>query len=124
MKRVLPRAEFRDWFGRFLPDLAAGEPPSLFTSATVSDRSDGKIAHLDGFNLTRAWCWRGLADALAPELATLAHDTAETHLDASMPHDAGHFMGEHWHATFAFPATGSAHVRSPTHYTPEATKKE
>src|SRR3546814_9697927 len=45
---------FRDWFGRFLPDLAAGEPPSLFTPATVSDRSDGKIAHLDGFNLTRA----------------------------------------------------------------------
>src|SRR3546814_8080427 len=85
MKRVLPRAEFRDWFGRFLPDLAAGEPPSLFTPATVSDRSDGKIAHLDGFNLTRAWCWRGLADALAPELATLAHDTAETHLDASLP---------------------------------------
>ena len=66
MRRVLPEAEFRAWFDGFLPDLEAGEPKSLFTPAFVSDRSDGKIAHLDGVNLSRAWCWRGLADALDP----------------------------------------------------------
>ena len=94
-------ADFRAWFDAFLPDLAAGAPRSLFTPAFVSDRSDGKIAHLDGVNLSRAWCWRGLADALEPELAALARETADAHLDASLPHVAGDYMGEHWLATFA-----------------------
>jgi hypothetical protein len=101
MKRVLEPGPFRTWLDGFLPHLAAGEPRSLFTPAAVSDRSDGKIAHLDGFNLTRAWCWRGLADALDPALAERARTTAEAHLDASLPHVAGDYMGEHWLATFA-----------------------
>jgi hypothetical protein len=94
-------ADFADWFERFLPDLAAGRPRALFTPALVSDRSDGKIAHLDGVNLSRAWCWRGLASALDPELAALARETADVHLDTSLPHVAGDYMGEHWLATFA-----------------------
>ncbi len=101
MKRVLAPDRFRTWLDGFLPHLTAGEPRSLFTPAIVSDRSDGKIAHLDGFNLCRAWCWRGLADALEPALAEQALATAETHLDASLPHVAGDYMGEHWLATFA-----------------------
>jgi len=101
MKRVLPREEFAGWLALFLPSLAAEEPKSLFTPATVSDRSDGKIAHLDGTNLSRAWCWRGLVDGLAPDLAALAHETADRHLKASLPHVAGDYMGEHWLATFA-----------------------
>ncbi len=101
MKRVLPREEFVSWFSRFLPRLAASEPQSLFTPAFVSDRSDGKIAHLDGVNLSRAWCWRSLADALPPDLAALAQETADVHLAASLPHVAGDYMGEHWLATFA-----------------------
>jgi Protein of unknown function (DUF2891) len=101
MRRVLPARDFPIWFDGFLPDLAAGEPRALFEPAFVSDRSDGKIAHLDGFNLCRAWCWRGLADALDPALAELAHSTADLHLDASLPHVAGDYAGEHWLATFA-----------------------
>ena len=101
IRRVLPPHDFRAWFAQFLPDLAAGEPRSLFWPAFVSDRSDGKIAHLDGVNLSRAWCWRGLADALDPDLAELASRTADEHLDASLPHVAGDYMGEHWLATFA-----------------------
>ena len=101
LRRVLPREEFCAWFGAFLPDLAAGEPRSLFKPAFVSDRSDGKIAHLDGVNLSRAWCWRGLADVLDLDLAKLARRTADDHLDASLPHVAGDYMGEHWLATFA-----------------------
>ncbi len=101
MRRVMSREAFRLWFDLFLPDLAAGQPRSLFTPAFVSDRSDGKIAHLDGVNLSRAWCWRGLADALDPELAALARETADEHLDASLPYVAGEYMGEHWLATFA-----------------------
>ncbi|MEA3042605.1 MAG: hypothetical protein QOH47_443 [Sphingomonadales bacterium] len=101
MRRALPERAFRPWFDAFLPDLAAGSPRSLFTPAFVSDRSDGKIAHLDGVNLSRAWCWRALAGALGPELAALARETADAHLDASLPHVAGDYMGEHWLATFA-----------------------
>jgi hypothetical protein len=101
MRRVLGPEPFRAWFEDFLPDLAGGEPRTLFTPAFVSDRSDGKIAHLDGTNLSRAWCWRGISDALSPEYAALASETAEAHLDASLPHVAGDYMGEHWLATFA-----------------------
>jgi hypothetical protein len=101
MRRCLPGRDFRPWFDAFLPRLAAREPASLFTPAFVSDRSDGKIAHLDGVNLSRAWCWRGLADALVPPLADIALATADAHLYASLPHVAGDYMGEHWLATFA-----------------------
>jgi hypothetical protein len=101
MRRVLGAANFAAWFGDFLPDIAAGEPATLFRPAFVSDRSDGKIAHLDGLNLSRAWCWRGIADALDTDLAGLALDSAAHHLQASLPHVAGEYMGEHWLATFA-----------------------
>jgi len=101
MRGCLPEGAFRTWFDAFLPRLAEREPASLFTPAHVSDRSDGKIAHLDGVNLSRAWCWLSLAGALDPPLARLARDTAEAHLAASLPHVAGDYMGEHWLATFA-----------------------
>ncbi|MDV5824409.1 DUF2891 domain-containing protein [Sphingobium naphthae] len=103
MSRILNRAAFAAWFHDFLPVLSQGEPATLFTPATVSDRSDGKIAHLDGLNLSRAWCWRGIAAALGPDdpVSPLAQRAAQVHLDASLPHVAGDYMGEHWLATFA-----------------------
>lgn len=101
MRRAHDPETFRSWFGAFLPRLDQGEPKSLFEPAFVSDRSDGKIVHLDGTNLSRAWCWRGIADALEPKLADLARRTADAHLDSSLPHVAGDYMGEHWLATFA-----------------------
>ena len=99
--RALAEPEFAGWFGGFLPELDAGQPATLFIPVIVSDRSDGKIAHLDGLNLSRAWCWRSLAPLLPPDEAQLAYDTAEAHLEAAMPHVAGDYMGEHWLATFA-----------------------
>src|SRR5206468_1484245 len=84
-------ALFPIWFDQFLPRIAAREPATLFRPAIVSDRSDGKIAHLDGFNLSRAWCWRALG---YPE-------HADPHLAAAMPHLSGDYMGEHWLASFA-----------------------
>jgi hypothetical protein len=103
MSRVLPKAEFVCWFNTFLPDAAIGRPASLFTPAVVSDRSDGKIAHLDGLNLSRAWCWRAMANVLGPEHAVspIAEQAAMQHLNASLPHVSGDYMGEHWLATFA-----------------------
>ena len=101
MSRVWAPGPFAGWLAAFLPRLREREPQSLFAPAFVSDRSDGKIAHLDGLNLSRAWCWRGLADALDPALAALARESADVHLEASLPHVAGDYMGEHWLATFA-----------------------
>ena len=103
LRRLLPPAEFQAWFRDYLPRAAHRQPASLFTPATVSDRSDGKIAHLDGLNFSRAWCWRELAATLpfADPLAAVAEATAEAHLAASLPHVAGDYMGEHWLASFA-----------------------
>lgn len=103
MRRVLPDAEFASWFSAFLPRLALREPATLFTPATVSDRSDGKLAHLDGLNLSRAWCQRSLARSMAPDdprTAILAASAGE-HIAAGLAHVAGDYMGEHWLATFA-----------------------
>jgi len=103
MRRVLAPDEFRAWFVGFLPRLEAGEPATLLSPARVSDRSDGKIAHLDGLNLSRGWCWRAIAAALpASEPArAIAQDAAARHLEAALPHVAGDYMGEHWLASFA-----------------------
>lgn len=102
LRRLLPAAEYRAWLADFLPRAATGEPVSLFTPATVTDRTDGKIAHLDGLNLSRAWCWREIAAATDDEaLARAASEAATRHLVASLPHVAGDYMGEHWLASFA-----------------------
>lgn len=103
MGRVLPASAFQQWLDDFLPDLAAGRPETLMTPATVSDRADGKLSHLDGLNLSRAWCWRGIAARLPQThvVQQLAAQAAERHLAASLPHLADDYMGEHWLATFA-----------------------
>lgn len=101
MRIVLGKADFAEWFKAFLPRLDMGEPASLFVPAAPSDRSDGKIAHLDGCNLSRAWCWRSIADVLSPDGAAQAGQIAERHLAASLAHVEGDYMGEHWLASFA-----------------------
>ena len=102
MSHILPHADFTAWFDGFLPDAATGMPTTLFTPATVSDRSDGKIAHLDGLNLSRAWCWRRIAATLRSHaVQPLAAAAITAHLDASLPHVTGDYMGEHWLASFA-----------------------
>ena len=95
--------DFPAWFDAFLPRAADQQPATLFTPATVSDRSDGKIAHLDGLNLSRAWNWRTIAAALGPThpVTPVAEDAAERHLAAALPHVTGDYMGEHWLASFA-----------------------
>lgn len=104
MRRVLPPAEFHAWLKRYLPGLDRKEPKSLFEPAKVSDRSDPQIVHLDGLNLSRAWCLRGIAGALPvrdPARNTLLAAAAR-HAAASLPHIAsGDYAGEHWLASFA-----------------------
>ncbi|MDP1618848.1 MAG: DUF2891 domain-containing protein [Phenylobacterium sp.] len=103
MQHILPYGEFAGWLDGFLPRLARREPATLFQPASVSDRSDGKIAHLDGLNLSRAWCWREIAAALPADdpRRPIALEAADVHLDAALPHVTGDYMGEHWLASFA-----------------------
>jgi hypothetical protein len=103
MRCVLPPDAFAAWLSAFLPRLADGEPAALFRPATVSDRSDGRIVHLDGLNLSRAWSWRCIAGALpgSDPRRAVAEAVAEEHLAAGLPHVAGDYMGEHWLATYA-----------------------
>ena len=104
MRRVLPPDEFRPWLRQFLPDLARGEPKSLLTPARVTDRSDPQLVHLDGLNLSRAWCMRSIAAALPaddPARKVLA-DSAALHAEAALRWvNSGNYMGEHWLASFA-----------------------
>ncbi len=103
LRRLLPPSEFAPWLTAYLPRAAQRLPTSLFTPVTVSDRSDGKIAHLDGLNLSRAWCWREIAATLPVDhpLAVVAEAAAQAHMAVSLPHVAGDYMGEHWLASFA-----------------------
>jgi hypothetical protein len=100
MARAQP-ADFAAWFAHFLPGLANCQPATLFEQAAVSDRSDGKIAHLDGLNLSRAWCWREIASLLDGDKRAIAQASADEHLAAALPHIAGDYAGEHWLASFA-----------------------
>ena len=99
-----PAGEFPAWLGRFLPGLAKGEPKTLFVPATVTDRTDPQLVHLDGLNLSRAWCLRGVAAALPrddPARRVLA-EAAARHAEAGLRHVAsGDYAGEHWLASFA-----------------------
>lgn len=104
MSKILP--DFATWFDAFLPDAKLN---SLLTPAHVSDRNDPKIAHLDGLNLSRAWCFKHIVRALPAShpLHAAIDDALEQHLNASLGHVVGsHYNGAHWLATFAVLALG------------------
>lgn len=97
MRRVLAADEYVVWLDAYLPRLSASEPATLFEPASVTDRADGKLVHLDGFNLSRAWAWR----QLAPVVGDRAFDVAGRHIEASLPHIEESYMGSHWLCSFA-----------------------
>jgi len=114
MHRLLPSDGFAQWFAAFLPRLSSREPRALFEPAIVSDRSDGQIAHLDGLNLSRAWCWRLLSSAIAhADVVKRMQEAADVHLAASLPHLADDYMGEHWLAVYAVLALDHAREAEP-----------
>ncbi|UCH10628.1 MAG: DUF2891 domain-containing protein [Fidelibacterota bacterium] len=104
MRRVLEPEDFQEWFERFLPGVVAGEQTNILDPAEVSDRSDPKIVHLDGLNLSRAWCMLGIA-ACYPEgdpVRAILCEAAGRHAEATLEHVAsGQYEGEHWLASFA-----------------------
>ena len=104
MRRVLAPNDYADWLTTFLPGLATATTPQLLQPVVVPDVTDGKIVHLAGLNLSRAWCLRGIASALDPDdpRHAVCEDAAQLHTDAGLAYVfSGHYEGEHWLASFA-----------------------
>jgi hypothetical protein len=111
MRRIVEPTAFAEWLARFLPGFVDAEPRTLFAPARVSDRSDPQLVHLDGLNLSRAWCFDGIASSLpaADPRIVVARHAADAHRDAGVQGlESGDFVGAHWLASFAVLAVDGA----------------
>jgi hypothetical protein len=104
MRRVLPPPEFAAWLTSFLPRLPTDGSAAWLPIGVVTDKTDGKLAHLDGLNLSRAWMLDGMASGLpateARRRALLA--AAKAHADSGLAAVTGeHYEGGHWLGSFA-----------------------
>ncbi len=106
MRRVMPPARYAEWLGDFLPSIPTDQTTAStwLPPAVVTDRSDGKLAHLDGLNLSRAWMLEGMAaglpegDARRPAL----HAAGAQHAASGLAAVTGeHYEGGHWLGSFA-----------------------
>lgn len=105
MRRVLPKEEFLPWLRQFMPELFI--PNFDLPVGQVSDRSDGKLVHLDGLNFSRAWSLYGLANQY-PQFYYL-RDLASKHVAYSLPSIVDdNYEGTHWLSSFAIYALMSA----------------
>jgi hypothetical protein len=97
MRKILTPKQFTPWLKNFMPDLF--NPNFKIATGKVTDRTDGKLVHLDGLNLSRAWCLKGIAAVINNNHVTVL---ANEHLEAALPQVAsGDYAGEHWLASFA-----------------------
>ena len=104
MKRILPKAEFKSWIDKFLPQLKSKD--FQIETGKVSDRTDGKLVHLDGVNFSRAWSLNKIAEDL-PEFKHLKN-VANQHINYSLPSIVGDsYEGGHWLGSFAIYALNS-----------------
>jgi hypothetical protein len=111
MRRVLGPAAFADWLGKFLPGIPHKADDAWLPPGVVTDRTDPKLAHIDGLNLSRAWMLRGMASGLPardPRRAGL-EEAAAHHAAAALPAVTGeHYEGGHWLGSFAVYLLGSS----------------
>lgn len=105
MRRVLDEKRFAAWLTDFFPGLTATTDPNWLTPGVVLDASDGKLAHLDGLNISRAWMLEGIVSGLPDTDARIAplRKLTEVHRDAGLQAVLGdmHYMGSHWLGSFA-----------------------
>ena len=104
MRRVMPPAEFARWLRNFLPSIPRNGGAGWLVPGVVTDRSDPKLAHIDGLNLSRAWMLLGIASGLPAadrRRSSLVAD-AENHAASALPAVTGeHYEGGHWLGSFA-----------------------
>jgi hypothetical protein len=111
MRRVLDHKAFGTWLSGFLPGIPQSRRSGWLQPGVVTDRSDPKLAHIDGLNLSRSWMLEGIAHGLPAgdprKPALLA--AAEKHREAALPAVTGeHYEGGHWLGTFAVYLTSAA----------------
>ncbi|MEL7130130.1 MAG: DUF2891 domain-containing protein [Pseudomonadota bacterium] len=104
MRRVLSETEFSAWLDDFLPQIPVTGLADWLEPGIVLDASDGKLVHLDGVNLSRAWALEGIASALPesdPRIASLMA-ASQLHRDTGIAAVSDeHYSGSHWLASFA-----------------------
>jgi len=104
MRRILPQDAFTEWLAEFMPGIPLDGNSDWLSIGIVNDPTDGKLVHLDGVNLSRAWNLENIAWALPsddPRRAALLA-AAETHANAGIANVSGeHYAGSHWLASFA-----------------------
>ncbi len=104
MRRIMTGKDFSGWLTRFMPSIPIDGSGDWLSLAVVTDPSDGKLAHLDGLNISRAWMLEGMAAGLPP------HDSrrpallnaAAVHKSSGLASVTGaHYEGGHWLGSFA-----------------------
>ena len=104
MRRVMSKKDYSQWLSAFFPSLTA-RTSNWLAPATVTDKTDGKLAHLDGLNISRAWMIEGIISALPDDDARLPvlKKTLKAHRGAGLNAVFGdmHYMGSHWLGSFA-----------------------
>jgi len=104
MRRVLPPVEYAAWLGGFMPKLPRDGSAGWLRPGVVTDKSDGKLVHLDGLNLSRAWMLEGMASGLPagdPRRASILAASKE-HGESGIAAVTGQtYEGTHWLGSFA-----------------------
>jgi Protein of unknown function (DUF2891) len=101
MRRLLAPTQFAGWLSAFLPQIGT---QGWLVPAVVTDPTDGKLAHLDGLNLSRAWMLEGIAAGLpaSDRRVPVLRATAAAHRDSGLASVTGeHYEGGHWLGSFA-----------------------
>ena len=114
VRRVKSPEEFGRWLSGFLPGIPRNGTATWLAPGEVTDRSDPKLAHIDGLNLSRAWMLEGIASGLPSKDKRRASllAAARAHQDAALPAVTGeHYEGGHWLGTFAVYLTSAAGLR-------------
>jgi hypothetical protein len=112
MRRVLAPADFGRWLHAFLPGIPRWRTSHAWLRpGIVTDRSDPRLAHLDGLNLSRAWMLEGIAQGLpaGDRRVEVLRAAAAEHRAVALPAVTGeHYSGGHWLASFALFLTSGA----------------
>ncbi len=104
VRRVLEPSEYAKWLESFLPGIPRDGRGDWLEPGAVTDPADGKLVHLDGLNLSRAWMLEGIARGLPPDDIRIPalRAAAAVHAASGVRAVTGeHYEGGHWLASFA-----------------------
>jgi len=104
MRRLMNAEDYAHWLTGFLPSIPEDGGSDWLAIAVVTDPTDGKLAHLDGLNISRAWMLEGMASGLPAEdpRKKALSSSAAIHRNSRLASVTGeHYEGGHWLGSFA-----------------------